>query len=133
MKKINSTNKIRQSKDGQLYYVLREIIKFNQNTTGFVAIYQEQLFDIIETETGEKYLKIIETYPQVSAEFSATQVSKLFTMVNQPILTTDDFVNKFNELQLQAMLFDTINQEELGRYGTKEWQIYDEAKLLTTA
>jgi len=127
MKKIHTQQKVRQGKDGNMYYVSREIVKFNQTTSGFVAIYKEQLFDIIDNE-----IKIIEEYPQVSSEFNPNQVSGLFTMLNEPILATDNFVDKFNELQVKAMLIDTKNQTALGRYGTKDWIIYDEAQLLAT-
>lgn len=132
MKKIKSIKKIRQSKDGQLYYVSREIVKFNQTNAGFVAIYQEELFDIVEDSENNKSIVIIETYEQVSSPFSFTQVTSLFAMINEPILSTDNFVEKFDKLQIQAMLIDTINQTELGRYGTKEWEIYDETQLFTT-
>ena len=132
MKKIKSIKKIRQSKDGQLYYVSREIVKFNQTNAGFVAIYQEELFDIVEDSENNKSIVIIETYEQVPSPFSFTQVASLFAMINEPILSTDNFVEKFDKLQIQAMLIDTINQTELGRYGTKEWEIYDETQLFTT-
>lgn len=133
MKKIKSVNKIKQGLDGKLYYVSREIIKFNQTKIGFIAIYQEQLFDVVTEENGDKSIKIVETYEQVASVFSFVQVSQLFNMINQPISATDNFVDKFNEIQIQAMLIDTVNQTTLGRYGTKEWEIYDEAQLLAAA
>ena len=95
-------------------------MKFNQTKKGFVAIYQEQLFDVVEDAGVNKSIVIIESYEQVASSFSFGQVAQLFTMINQPILVTDNFVNKFNQLQLQVMLIDTINQTALGRYGTKE-------------
>lgn len=127
MKKIHTEQKIRQGKDGNMYYLSREIVKFNQTQTGFVAIYQEHLFDVVDNK-----IMIVETYPQVASTFTELQVSQLFTMLNQPILANQNFVEKFNDLQVKAMLIDTKNQTELGRYGTKDWIIYNESELLTT-
>ncbi|MEQ3501142.1 hypothetical protein ABMY20_15410 [Tenacibaculum sp. SSH1-16] len=127
MKKICTTTKVRQGNDGQMYYVSREILKFNQTHNGFVAIYKEELFDIVDSKIVVK-----EEYPQVDSEFTNERVASLFSLINQPILTSENFVDKFNALQVQAMLFDTINQTELGRYGTKEWIVYNEDQLLAT-
>lgn len=125
MKKIKSVNKIKQGLDGNLYFVSREIIKFNQTPTGYVAIYAEMLFDIVKDENNNDVEQIIEEYPQVPSSFSFAQVNGLFSMINKSILPSEEFTNKFDELQVEAMIYDTINQTPLGRYGTKEWEKYE--------
>ncbi|MCT4698094.1 hypothetical protein [Tenacibaculum haliotis] len=125
MKKIKTINKVRQGKDGNMYYVSREIVKFNQCSTCFTAIYQEKLFDIVKDENNNDVENLIETYPQVAANFSFAQVNGLFTALGKDILTSENFATKFDELQLDALLYDTLNQEMLGRYGTKEWEKYE--------
>lgn len=124
MKRIKTKNKIKQHIDGNLYFVSREIIKFIDKGYNYVAIYQEQLFDIKKDSEGNDITTIIETYPQVSSEFSKEQIRTLFKTIKKDIVSTDNFDEKFNELQIDAMLIDTINQEENGRYGTKEWIKY---------
>ncbi len=130
MKKINSVNKVRQWNDGNMYYVSREILQFNNKSDSFIAVYKETIFDIVD-DNGNKYIKIIDNkLPQMSAEFSFEQVDALFKLIGKPINLVDNFVECFEELQTQAMLIDTKTQRVNGRYGTTEWVKYDEAELL---
>lgn len=130
MRKIKTLKKVKQlDETGLMYYQSRRIVKFTAEDNGYVAIIEEQTFDIVTEKNEEgkdiRVEKVLKTYVQEAKHFTFEQVQGLFKLINTPILSTEDFNNKFYALQTEALLKDTIMQNEgKGRLGTVEWIKY---------
>lgn len=127
MKKIRTIKKVKQHTDGLLYYVARQILKFTQNDKqdNFSVVYQEYIFDIDEINDENSDIitsleNIITKYPEFSETLSTEKVNAFFSLSKKGVFNVSDF----NRVQVEAMLYDTINQEKNGRYNTKEWIKY---------
>lgn len=130
MKKIKTTTKVKQHSDGLFYFVARQILRFTQNDkkNNFSVVYQEYIFDLVDFNDKDidgndivtKQEVLIAKYPEYSQVFSKEEINFFFGQSENGI----NNVEEFNDLQVKAMIYDTINQGENGRYNTKEWIKY---------
>ncbi len=136
MKKVISTKRLVKHTNGKDYFVLREVIDFFNVRETYVIRYKETLVDKVETkdkrgkdeekEETTIVLHTIKTFPEQQTKMSKQEVDHLFLMLKEDIVHTQSFTNQFQELQVNAMLVDTLNQNAgKGRFGTKEWELWD--------
>lgn len=129
-KSIISTNKVGQAKDGELCFVKREIVRFNQsNAQKLTAIVNEKFYikeavlDSLGVDTGVEQLVLKEDKGRTSTDFPNEVVDNLFFTLSTDIKYTDSFIDSFNSLQQKALLLYTM---QINRYGTTQWEILTE-------
>lgn len=118
--KIRTNKKVYAHKSGKMCFVSREIIGFNQqkrkqnfaSTIEEIAFLEHELKVLDEEgeETGEVRIvrEVIEVINVKDTDNLYSDVEKLFKQLDTSITKTKDFVPQFDSLQLNALLFDTV-------------------------
>ncbi len=128
---IHSVDKVRQHTDNKYYFVQREIKEFIDIGDNFKIIYAESIFDKFQNSEGKVCQETIREFSEKSIELNPIHLNYFFKKLQTPIQPSDNFTEKFNILQTQALLVDTISQNNgKGRYGTIKWIIPTESDII---
>jgi hypothetical protein len=120
MAKIRTVKPVYQSRNGELCFISREIINFNQDKAKkvFVSIVREQAFvedevERLDPETDEPtnvfdtVIRVVQDLGSKAHLVTYAQVDELFIFIGENMLSTESFTEKFDELQSTALLLDT--------------------------
>jgi hypothetical protein len=137
MAKIRTLTEVYQSRNGELCFISREMIDFNQDKAkkGFVSIVKEQAFivnqvEILDDETGEPtgtfkaVAQVIEELGTRAHKITFEQVDGLFAAIGNDILSTEVYTDRLDQLQETALLMDTQPYSLYGSQAT-DWQSYN--------
>jgi hypothetical protein len=136
MAKIRTLTEVYQSRNGELCFISREMIHFNQDKVkkGFVSIVKEQAFivnqvELLDDETGEPngtfeaVAKVIEELGTRAHKITFEQVDGLFAAIGSDILSTEVYTDRLDQLQETALLIDTQPYNLYGADATS-WERY---------
>tara|TARA_R110000824_G_scaffold118441_5_gene270700 strand:+ start:2037 stop:2447 length:411 start_codon:yes stop_codon:yes gene_type:complete len=134
MAKIKTVTAIYQSRNGDLCFISREMIAFNQDKIKkeFVSIVREEAFvinqeeiyiDGLPTGTFKAVPKVIETLRTRAYAIPYKQVDRLFNAIASDITSTEVFTERLDQLQETALLLDTQPYNLYGANATN-WEPY---------
>ncbi len=122
IKKIESTEEITITVGNPSTHVSIELLDFLQRKRdGIKVIYQETKFNKVSVEVDDEtieQIEIVEVLKQDSLALSDESINLFFQSFDGGVKTLNDF----NELQVNALLYHVINQNDgVGRYNSVNW------------